>query len=63
MAKEEIMKELDRIEKAIFMEQMADFMNWNNYRQLKAREQELKNMLNSQEINSHGEKLSVCASV
>ena len=47
MAKEEIMKELDRIEKAIFMEQMADFMNWNNYRQLKAREQELKNMLNS----------------
>lgn len=63
MAKKEIMKELDRIEKAIFMEQMADFMNWNNYRQLKAREQELKNMLNGQEINSHGEKLSVCTSV
>ena len=45
MAREEIMKELDRIEKAIFMEQMADFMNWGNYHKLTARKAELQAML------------------
>ena len=35
MTKEEILKEIDRIEAAIFMEQMADFMNWTNYYKLK----------------------------
>ena len=45
MAREEILKELDRIETAMFMEQMADFMNWANYRKLQAREKELKAML------------------
>lgn len=35
MTKEELLKEIDRVETAIFMEQMADFMNWGNYYQLK----------------------------
>lgn len=45
MAREEIMIELKRVQRAIFMEQMADFMNWTNYRKLQAREKELKAML------------------
>ena len=45
MAREEIMKEFDRIETAIFMAQMADFMNWGNYRKLVARKAELQAML------------------
>ena len=45
MAKEEILKELDRIEGAIFMEQMADFMNWPRYRALCAERDNLKQKL------------------
>ena len=45
MAREEILTELEKIERAIFMEQMADFMNWGNYYKLRARERELKAML------------------
>ena len=45
MAREEIMQELDRIETALFMEQMADFMNWGNYYKLMARKAELQAML------------------
>lgn len=45
MAREEIIKELDRVQTAMFMEQMADFMNWANYYKLRAREKELKAML------------------
>lgn len=45
MAREEIIKELERVERAIFMEQMADFMNWGNYHKLKAEQAELKKRL------------------
>lgn len=45
MAREEILKELEKVQNAMFMEQMADFMNWANYRQLQAKEKELKAML------------------
>lgn len=45
MTREEILKEIDRIEGAIFMEQMADFMNWANYYKLKKELAELKAQL------------------
>ena len=45
MTREEILKELDRIEGAIFMEQMADFMNWPRYHALCAERNELKEKL------------------
>ena len=45
MAKEELQRELDRIEGAIFMEQMADFMDWPRYRELCAKRNELKERL------------------
>lgn len=45
MAREDIIKELEKVQKAMFMEQMADFMNWANYRKLQAKEKELKAML------------------
>ena len=45
MKKNEIEKEIDRIETAIFMETMADFMNWGNYNMLKKQLAELKAML------------------
>lgn len=45
MAREEILKELERVESAIFMEQMADFMNWGNYYRLRAKQVELKKQL------------------
>lgn len=35
MTKEELLKEINRVETAIFMEQMADFMDWGNYYRLK----------------------------
>jgi len=35
MTREELEKEIERVENAIFMEQMADFMNWGNYYRLK----------------------------
>ena len=41
----EIKAELEKVEGYIFMEQMADFMNWGNYYKLRARERELKEML------------------
>lgn len=45
MTREEILKEIDRIETAIFMEQMADFMNWTNYYKLKQELAKLKGQL------------------
>ena len=45
MSKEEILKEIDRVETAIFMETMADFMNWANYYKLKRELAELKAQL------------------
>ena len=34
MTKDELLKEIERVENAIFMETMADFMNWENYYKL-----------------------------
>ena len=45
MTREEILKEIDRVETAIFMETMADFMNWGNYYKLKHELAELKAQL------------------
>lgn len=42
MTAEELKKEIDRIETDIFMEQMADFMNWDLYYRLTARLNEAK---------------------
>ena len=46
MNKDTIQKEIDRVEKAIYMEQMADFMNWARYYSLKAELAKLKSQLN-----------------
>ena len=35
MTREELEKEIERVENAIFIETMADFMNWSNYYKLK----------------------------
>ena len=45
MTKEEILKEIDRVETAIFMETMADFMNWENYDKLNRELERLKYLL------------------
>lgn len=45
MAREEIIKELDRVQTAMFMASMADFMDWPNYHRLQAEERKLKEML------------------
>lgn len=45
----ELKKELERVESALFYEQMADFMNWDNYYRLRARERELKEKLKEME--------------
>lgn len=45
MAREEIMKELEKIQDAMFMASMADFMDWANYYALRAKERELKELL------------------
>ena len=41
----EIKKELERVERALFYEQMADFMNWDAYYKLKAEKAELERQL------------------
>jgi len=38
----EIKARIERLENAIFMEQMADFMNWGNYYKMKSELAELK---------------------
>lgn len=45
MTREELEKEIERVEDAIFMEQMADFMNWENYYRLKKKLTALKAQL------------------
>ncbi len=45
MSINELKERLEEVERAIFYEQMADFMNWDNYRRLKAERQTLKNQL------------------
>ena len=45
MSAEEIRAEIDRVERAIFYEQMADFMDWWKYYKLKAELDDLKRKL------------------
>ena len=45
MAREKLLQELEKVQRAIFMEQMADFMNWGNYRRLREKEEEIKKQL------------------
>ncbi len=45
MSKAEIINKIDRIETALWHEEMASFMNWNRYNQLKKELAELKEML------------------
>ena len=45
MTKDELLKEIDRIETAIFMESMADFMDWTRYYDLKRQLAALKAQL------------------
>lgn len=42
MTIEEIKGKLEIVRNAIFMEQMADFMDWDSYYKLKDEERELK---------------------
>ena len=37
----EIKEQIKKVENAIFYEQMADFMNWNKYYELKAKKEKL----------------------
>ncbi len=41
----EIRQDIERVEKAIFLESMADFMNWNKYHELNAELRKLKKEL------------------
>ena len=45
MTTEEIKVRIEKLENAIFMEQMADFMNWNNYYKMRKELAELKAQL------------------
>lgn len=45
MTKEMIEKRIEEVEKAIFYEQMADFMNWKAYYKLTAELKQLKKWL------------------
>lgn len=42
MTKEEIQNEIDRLERAIFYEEMADFLDWDKYYELKSKVAKLK---------------------
>ena len=41
----EIKKEIERVEEALFYEQMADFMDWGAYYKLKAEKAKLERQL------------------
>ena len=45
----EIKVEIEKVERAIFFEQMADFMNWGTYYKLCDKERKLKEMLKEAE--------------
>lgn len=45
MTADEIRSEIEKVERAIFYEQMADFMDWQAYYRLKARLEDLKRQL------------------
>ena len=45
MSKAEIIEIIERLENAIWCEQMADFMDWNRYATLKSELAKMKEML------------------
>ena len=45
MSINEIKAEIERIERAIFYEEMADFMNWKAYYRLRDQKRALENQL------------------
>jgi len=49
MTKEELKKEIEKIEYKIFMEEMADFMDWEIYRKFERQLKEAKAELDSRE--------------
>ena len=49
MSANEIQARIEKLENAIFMEQMADFMNWGNYYKMKNELAELKAKLTAGE--------------
>lgn len=48
MTKEEIRNEIDRLERAIFYEEMADFLDWGKYYELKNKVAKLKAQLEAE---------------
>ena len=49
MKKNELLKEIERVERAIWYEQMADFMDWNAYYSLKRELSDLRKQLEEAE--------------
>lgn len=45
MSKKEIQEQIEKLEKAIFIESMADFMNWDAYYRMRNELAKLKKML------------------
>ena len=45
----EIRAEIEKVERSIFYEEMADFMNWTKYYELTAKRDELKKQLKAME--------------
>ena len=50
MTTKEIKTEIAKLDKAIFIETMADFMDWSNYYRLIARKEELEKILKEEEM-------------
>ena len=51
MTTEEIKKEIERLEYCLFLEEMADFMDWNAYYRIKGKIKALKDELKEKEGN------------
>ena len=49
MTTNEIRAEIEKVERAIFYEEMADFMNWTKYYELKAKKEKLAKQLKEME--------------
>lgn len=45
MTVDEIKKEIDRIDRAIFIEHMADFLDWNSVRSLEKEKRKLEELI------------------
>ncbi len=50
MTTEEIKAKIEKLKKALFYEEMADFMNWKNYYNLKAKIEALEKELAEREF-------------